>query len=87
MWLDDLPPLPLSPPNLCTMTTIYSDINGTCVGMNEDKGHEVIGFDQSLRDSNDDVIDMRDVISDNRYHSLISIEANGDVIVIKQPIL
>ena len=93
MWLDDLPPLPLSPPDLCTMTTTYPDINGSSIGINEilDIGHDVIGFDQGLRDSNRDVIsisdDVIDVILENRYHSMISIEANGDVIVIKQPML
>ena len=74
MWLDDLPPLPLSPPDVCA---VYSGGNGNCIGVTDD----VIGMD-------DDVVEMDDdVIIDNRYHSLVSIEANGDVKVIKQRIL
>ena len=75
MWLDDLPPLPITPPDIGCST--YPDGNGSCVGMTDDV----------IRMSADDVIGMRDVIIDNRYHSMISIEANGDVILIKQPIL
>jgi hypothetical protein len=74
MWLDDLPPLPITPPDI---GATYADENGSCVGMTDDV----------IRMSSDDVIGMRDVIIDSRYHSMISIEANGDVILIKQPIL
>jgi len=77
MWLDDLPPLPLSPPDVCAVSLINSGGNGNCIGITDD----VIEMDDAFIGMEDDVI------IDDRYHSMVSIEANGDVKVIRQKIL
>ena len=72
MWLDDLPPLPDTPPDGEEISPIYAaSVNGSCVAINDD----VIDL------TSDGLVLADDVIVDSRYLSRCSIDANGDLVV------
>ena len=68
MWLDDLPPLPDTPPDAGEISPTYAtNVNG----MTDD----VIDLTTA------DLVLTDDVIVDSRYLSRCSIDANGDLVV------
>ena len=86
MWLDDLPPLPLTPPD--EISPFYAtSVNWTCIGgiINDDADDDVLDLtDNVIAMTADDVIAI-DVVS--RYRSRLSIDSNGDIVVFNPQIL
>jgi len=79
MWLDDLPPLPVTPPDPEQISPIYATGgNGSCVETIDD----VIDLTDDVIGMTDDVIGMSDDgFLDSHYHLRRSIDANGDIVV------